>query len=592
MKVKLRNFLIFLVIMMSGSLFAQTIEPPSEPIIVVGDTLYVFPTYNSVEFDALGKWIAYGHSLDPAVKVFKLARNETYKVSHNVVVNGDLTIVADKPDAENAPPYIVAATDLDNAFPGDLIEVNGNLIAKYLYFCGQDIEAQVIGEGSDAEFGLRNIKDGGESTVDGCYFEWLRGGILVTNAPAEDGTGNKVTFINNLIMNNKNAAAGKWANWWGWAILGGGQDAEIILRNNTYMNTPGPFFHNWKLTEKSMIVDHNTIINNSIYTFFNTEWSNHTIKNNLFLNAQSEGIERQGLNLDSTLAQGIIYVDSLSRYDLDSAYAADNGIARADVESHRKFTLKNNYVGWESWVDDYWATADSLTPTPWMNSRVQAMFEDKVTYPNFVEENTYTMAEYGHPLALGKEAYGGDKTKDLFLGYLQEVLNGRAVTPARYYFTPGEPDPQPNPALVWPLQLDLRVGNSALVGDDGKPVGDLNWYPEYAERWNPNVLVTDVEAVNDLLPEEYSLEQNYPNPFNPSTTINFGLKIDSDVSLRIYNVLGQEVATLVNTKLKAGFNKVDFNSTNLTSGVYFYRIEAAGVDGSKFVSIKKMMFLK
>jgi hypothetical protein len=94
------------------------------------------------------------------------------------------------------------------------------------------------------------------------------------------------------------------------------------------------------------------------------------------------------------------------------------------------------------------------------------------------------------------------------------------------------------------------------------------------------------------VPAEYELQQNYPNPFNPSTTINFGLKVDSDVSLKVFNILGQEVATLINKNVKAGLNKIEFTSSSLSSGVYFYRLEANGADGSKFVDVKKMMFMK
>ena len=92
--------------------------------------------------------------------------------------------------------------------------------------------------------------------------------------------------------------------------------------------------------------------------------------------------------------------------------------------------------------------------------------------------------------------------------------------------------------------------------------------------------------------KEFALGQNYPNPFNPSTTINFSLAVDSKVSLKIFDVLGQEVATLLNGQLAAGSQKVSFNASSLNSGVYFYRIDASGIDGQKFSSVKKMMLTK
>ncbi len=92
--------------------------------------------------------------------------------------------------------------------------------------------------------------------------------------------------------------------------------------------------------------------------------------------------------------------------------------------------------------------------------------------------------------------------------------------------------------------------------------------------------------------KEFALGQNYPNPFNPSTTINFSLAVDSKVSLKIFDVLGQEVVTLINGQLAAGSQKVSFDASSLNSGVYFYRIDASGVDGQKFSSTKKMILTK
>jgi Secretion system C-terminal sorting domain len=98
--------------------------------------------------------------------------------------------------------------------------------------------------------------------------------------------------------------------------------------------------------------------------------------------------------------------------------------------------------------------------------------------------------------------------------------------------------------------------------------------------------------VNVPAPAVFTLDQNYPNPFNPSTQIAFRLAVDSKVSLKVFNVLGQEVATLVNSNLVAGGHSINFDASALNSGVYLYRIEAAGIDGSNFVDIKKMILTK
>jgi hypothetical protein len=103
---------------------------------------------------------------------------------------------------------------------------------------------------------------------------------------------------------------------------------------------------------------------------------------------------------------------------------------------------------------------------------------------------------------------------------------------------------------------------------------------------------SNVAEVNVTAPAVYTLEQNYPNPFNPSTTINFRLAVDSKVSLKVFDVLGQEVATLLNGNFVAGSHTVNFNASSLNSGVYMYRIEATGNDGTNFTSVKKMILTK
>jgi hypothetical protein len=100
-------------------------------------------------------------------------------------------------------------------------------------------------------------------------------------------------------------------------------------------------------------------------------------------------------------------------------------------------------------------------------------------------------------------------------------------------------------------------------------------------------LLTSMEADHNSIPNGYVLEQNYPNPFNPSTTIKFGLPESSNVSLKIFNSLGEEVAVLVNENLGAGTYTYRFNASGLPSGIYIYTLQS----GDQIIS-KKMTFLK
>jgi len=104
-----------------------------------------------------------------------------------------------------------------------------------------------------------------------------------------------------------------------------------------------------------------------------------------------------------------------------------------------------------------------------------------------------------------------------------------------------------------------------------------------------NMRVTPyVSAVSESeLREMFTLRQNYPNPFNPSTTISYQLPTQSYVTLKVFDILGREVATLVNGVEQPGYKSVNFNADNLASGVYYYRLQAGN-----FIEIKKFVLLR
>ncbi len=98
------------------------------------------------------------------------------------------------------------------------------------------------------------------------------------------------------------------------------------------------------------------------------------------------------------------------------------------------------------------------------------------------------------------------------------------------------------------------------------------------------ILMTKQFIFSYIGPKEFKLGQNFPNPFNPVTTIQYQLPQDARVILKVYDILGSEVTTLVNEEQAAGYKEIKFNASNLASGMYIYRIQA-----DKFVSVKKMM---
>ena len=110
--------------------------------------------------------------------------------------------------------------------------------------------------------------------------------------------------------------------------------------------------------------------------------------------------------------------------------------------------------------------------------------------------------------------------------------------------------------------------------------------------YNGNIEYYDLNGVIEVgVPTKYDVSQNYPNPFNPTTKIDYDLPFNSKVTMKLYDMSGREVMTLVNDQLTAGYYTGTYNMSNLSSGAYFFRITANG-NGQNFVATKKMMLIK
>jgi len=138
----------------------------------------------------------------------------------------------------------------------------------------------------------------------------------------------------------------------------------------------------------------------------------------------------------------------------------------------------------------------------------------------------------------------------------------------------------------------ISIDKTTAAGTEVGETGYMN-VQSLAYR-NGDVSSVDGEA---NIPLTFSLEQNFPNPFNPSTKIEFSLPVTSEVELSIYNILGQKVADLINEERTAGQHSIIWNANDskgmkLSSGIYFYKLKASGVDGSEFQRIRKMVLLK
>ena len=139
--------------------------------------------------------------------------------------------------------------------------------------------------------------------------------------------------------------------------------------------------------------------------------------------------------------------------------------------------------------------------------------------------------------------------------------------------------------MYW-SSTDGKILEASLDGTNETVVDSGLIYPQGITLADSLLTISGVQN-NAALPLHYELLQNYPNPFNPSTIIAYQIAKSGHVSLKIYDLLGREVKTLVNETKKPGNYKIEFNADNLPSGIYFYKIASNG-----YSSVKKMILLK
>lgn len=499
--------------------------------------------------------------------VYKLENGKTYFYNQSAIFKNPITLVADVPGTTNEtkPPKIILTVDDEGAVPYSyVITAFADLTVKNIAFSTTTI---------DEGYSWANVfllqKDDLNLTIDNCHFElsgWGMVEAVVKNT--------NITITNCHLRNGTVLGTGdEWCPFF--LEINSGNVNNLIMRNNTFFNLQGTIVNIEKQNRiNNYIFDHNTCVN-VVKGFSDFQGHlNSTITNNIFYNVGTHGVTKNFLKTtEDNIVDGIISVDTL--YSNEPG-AADSIKAKSPMkESERKFVVKNNLYFVTKGVKDYWAAYDSLVAIPWMNSRSIGLFNDKKNYPNFIAENNVEIDP-------GFKNFGGTEQM------IAQLHNHRKAGVFGFWgWDPDSADLKEHWAfLQWPLPEDFSYSANTIKSTDGFHVGSLKWYPTELAQY------TDVE---DEIAEvtTFELKNNYPNPFNPTTTIEFNLPVASVVIIKVYNVIGQEVASLVNDEKAAGNNKVVFDAGNLASGVYYYKVEAAPVNGeAKMSKSGKMLLMK
>jgi hypothetical protein len=268
----------------------------------------------------------------------------------------------------------------------------------------------------------------------------------------------------------------------------------------------------------------------------------------------------------------------------------------------RKFYVNKNLVYWDSRLQNLGAAANAIPVngfTTWvdqsikMNDRTQGFFDDNTAYPYLYEGTWYeklpTFADPQDLLSTQVDAARAFCLATVDTTSLDVLADWRIYGTDFLY-------------ADWPIPVNLSYSDADLKtgGTDGLPIGDLNWFPTEKATFNVNKVEydnaildalenggSDVEVVGSCIPTNYTLAQNYPNPFNPTTSITFTIPKAGNVTLKVYDMLGKEVATLVNGYKTAQSYKVEFDGASLSSGVYLYTLST-----DNFTQTKKMVLMK
>ncbi|MCB0722147.1 MAG: T9SS type A sorting domain-containing protein [Ignavibacteriae bacterium] len=241
------------------------------------------------------------------------------------------------------------------------------------------------------------------------------------------------------------------------------------------------------------------------------------------------------------------------------------------------------------YIGDYQSISGSTITLPfWMDGRQNSMMDYTATLPDFGIDFSGPDTLYSNV-----NASVGKPTDIPVLGpYAGSVQFTHTISP-----TPGAGSIgitfTPNPLTSFPSSVNIQADVSATV-----PFGtydiivtgtDNSISPPRVHTRTLKLIVSNLVGIgnNSQIPDQFALQQNYPNPFNPSTSIAYSIPQQSFVTLKVYDMLGREVASLVNELKQAGNYNVQLNASDLSSGVYYYRIKAGD-----FVETRRMVLMK
>jgi len=480
----------------------------------------------------------------PAQTIYVLKRDGVYPLISIIDANFFLYIKAEA--GTGYKPYLITK------------ENSANAVAQIMNFrAGGKLEGLTIEQRSlNGNVGNRriNLYNGSSLWVKDCEIVHDRGSALTLQSDSCS------VYVEDCFIHSHGHPKSLGGNGRLVDVRSAAYTDSIVIRNTTFFNLTDRIVRNMTNFVNYIEFDHNTGFTNEGYHggFQAGKVREMKITNNIFYNQIAYG--------SSFRRVAGYYPTNIS----EQTQPENNGMWVVTIDTsylvtNRKITVRNNNVWWDQVYKDLWVKWKDSTKAPGIFTPTLM----KLTADS-------TKAYFTEPLTFQKPPASIFTFIDSAIGFPNS-----AVLPENWCWTYQDANG------LGPINGSYgTTAQSYTKGDGGFPVGDLNWYPTRKAAWLSYITGVEDQSLA-MIPKTYALEQNYPNPFNPSTKITFSLPKNGNITLKVFNALGQLVATVADGEYVAGTHEVVFDASTLSSGVYFYTLTS-----SNFFATKKMMLLK
>lgn len=592
-------------------LFAAAMIPIS--VYAQMDTVTVNGDYNGGSRGSLNDAITaveHADSLNNTDKlsttVFKLNPNDLYVITGTITVppGETLNIVGPNPgNTQSGALPMIEWTSTGNPTENFYFDCFGNIYLKNIWLMYAATNGTQVGSSIQMEENsLADVSGAGErGTFDDVIFDYCPSGYNgggCVNVACKDFKG---TFTNCFFRNDIDTHL----RYYGRAVSfeyqsTGWHSDSVSFTNCTFANMGYVLMQEGSEYTSNVWFNHCTFENIMMFPLESGWWKNLVVTNCIFDNPWMFGEYAAEDTAGGT--SGTFSIDSVSTFGFTP-------IGKWN-DQQRHILFANSSYCYEPWLLNY------MTNNPYSQGLISNRLSDEVPQPD-TEIIASTMHFFTDTTSTGAKAF---PTMNLANVRRYDGVNPGFITPLTnldsaeaYLYNHWSADVNANWAFepdsdlnqVWPLPGNLAYTNDTLMhaGTDGLPLGDLyHWWngsngtTNYYAQWksqesSENTLLANAEMTGNMtgivtavaprpgssLPATFKLSQNYPNPFNPTTQIDYSVAKQGMVTLTVYNVLGQKVATLVSGVQQPGNYSATFNGNDLASGVYFYRLQAGSV---------------